>query len=74
MTITLVNSVITVSKGTLLTWDSTETQNINGTYLPQYDTKAVTANGTTFTKVSGATLTYNAYISSLQAAITASGR
>ena len=71
--ITVVNSVMTVSKGTLLTNDSTETVNINKTAIPQYDTKAVAAKGTTFTKVSGATLTFAAYKTSLQAAMTAAG-
>jgi len=71
--ITVVNSVITVSKGTLLTNDGSETAKINSTAIPQYDTKAVAANGTSFTKVSGATLTYTAYKSSLQSALTAAG-
>jgi uncharacterized protein with FMN-binding domain len=47
--------------------------NINKTALPQYGTKAVAAQSTAFTKVSGATLTYAAYKTSLQAALTAAG-
>jgi fibronectin type 3 domain-containing protein len=71
--ITVVNNVITVSKGTLLTNDGSETVKINSTAIPQYDTKAVAANGTSFSRVSGATLTYNAYKSSLQSALTTAG-
>jgi large repetitive protein len=71
--ITVTNSKITLSKGTLLTNDGSETAKINSTAIPQYDTKAVAANGTAFTKVSGATLTYTAYKTSLQSAITAAG-
>jgi fibronectin type 3 domain-containing protein len=71
--ITVTNSVITLSKGTLVTNDGSETTKINSTAIPQYDTKAVAANGTTFTKVSGATLTFTAYKTSLQSAITAAG-
>jgi len=67
------NSVITSSTGTLLTNDGTETVNINSTALPQYGTKAVAAQSTAFTKVSGATLTFAAYKTSLQAALTAAG-
>ena len=72
--IVLTNSVITSSKGTLVSNDGTETVNINSTALPQYDTKAVAANSASITKVSGATLTFAAYTSSLSSAITASGR
>jgi len=72
--IVLTNSVITSSKGTLLTNDGTETVSINSTALPQYDTKAINANSATISAVSGATLTYAAYTSSLQSALTASGR
>ncbi len=67
------NSVITKATGSLLTNDGTETVDINRTALPQYDTKAVAAQSITFTKVSGATLTYAAYKTSLQAALTAAG-
>ena len=72
--IVLTNSVITSSTGTLLTNDGSETRSINTSAMPKYDAKAVAANSATITKVSGATLTYNAYKSSLSAALTASGR
>ncbi|MFN8167405.1 MAG: hypothetical protein U0S36_01330 [Candidatus Nanopelagicales bacterium] len=72
--IVLTNSVITKATGTLLTNDGSETVSINTSALPKYDTKAVTANSASITKVSGATLTYNAYKASLSAALTASGR
>jgi len=71
--IVLTNSVITSSKGTLLTNDGTETANINKTALPQYDTKAVAANSANITKVSGASLTWTAYKTSLQSALTLAG-
>ena len=71
--ITVTNSVITLSKGTLVSNDGSETVKINTTAIPQYDTKAVAANGTNFTKVSGATLTFTAYKTSLQSAMTAAG-
>ena len=73
MVITVTNSVITLSKGTLVSNDGSETVKINTTAIPQYDTKAVAANGTNFTKVSGATLTFTAYKTSLQSAMTAAG-
>jgi len=72
--IVLTNSVITSSKGTLVTNDGSETVKINTNAIPQYDTKAVAANSASITKVSGATLTLAAYTSSLSSAITASGR
>ena len=72
--IVLTNSVITNSTGTLLTNDGSETVSINKTAMPKYDAKAIAANSATITKVSGATLTYNAYKASLSAALTASGR
>ena len=67
------NSVITSSKGTLLTNDGSETVKINSTALPQYDTKAVAAQSASITKVSGASLTWTAYKSSLQSALTQAG-
>ena len=71
--IVVTNSVITKSTGTLLTNDGTETVNINKTALPQYDTKAVAANSANITKVSGASLTWTAYKTSLQDALTQAG-
>ena len=46
---------------------------INTTALPQYDTKTVAAQSATITKVSGATLTWSAYRTSLQSALTQAG-
>jgi len=71
--IVVTNSVITSSKGTLLTNDGSETVKINSTALPQYDTKAVAAQSATITKVSGASLTWTAYKTSLTSAITQAG-
>lgn len=71
--ITLTNSKITAATATLLTWDGSETQSINSTAIPQYNTKAVTANSANITKVSGATLTWAAYKTSLQSALTQAG-
>jgi len=71
--VVITNSVITSSTGTLLTNDGTETVSINKTAIPQYDTKAVAANSANITSVSHATLTYAAYKSSLQSALTAAG-
>ncbi len=71
--IVLSNSKITSATGTLLTWDGSETQSINATAIPQYNTKAVTANSANITKVSGATLTWSAYKTSLQSALTQAG-
>ena len=71
--IVLTNNVITSSTGTLLTNDGTETVSINQTAIPQYNTKAVAANSATITKVSGATLTWAAYKTSLQSALTLAG-
>ena len=73
MVIVITNSVITSSTGTLLTNDGTETVSINKTAIPQYDTKAVAANSANITSVSHATLTYAAYKSSLQSALTTAG-
>lgn len=67
------NSVITSAKGTLLTNDGSETVKINSTALPQYDTKTVAAQSATITKVSGASLTWTAYKTSLQSALTQAG-
>ncbi len=67
------NSVISTSTGTLTSPDGNTTMSINNNALPQYNSKAVVAQGTNFTKVSGATYTYNAYRTSLQAALTAAG-
>ncbi|MFN8158810.1 MAG: hypothetical protein U0R68_15440 [Candidatus Nanopelagicales bacterium] len=71
--IVVTNSVITSSKGTLLTNDGSETVKINSTALPQYDTKAVAAQSANITKVSGASLTWTAYKTSLQSALTKAG-
>ncbi len=71
--IVITNSVITSATGTLLTNDGTETVSINKTALPQYNTKAVAANSSAITKVSGATLTWPAYKTSLQSALTLAG-
>ena len=71
--IVITNSKITSATGTLVTNDGSETVKINSTALPQYNTKAVAANSATITKVSGATLTWAAYKSSLQSALTAAG-
>ncbi|MBI1377838.1 MAG: hypothetical protein GC157_10205 [Frankiales bacterium] len=72
--IVVTNSVITSSKGTLVTSDGqSETVKINNTALPQYDTKTVAANSASITKVSGATLSWSAYKTSLQSAITQAG-
>ncbi|HEY5136617.1 MAG TPA: hypothetical protein VIJ41_12550 [Candidatus Nanopelagicales bacterium] len=72
--VVLTNSVITSSKGTLVSNDGSETVKINSTAIPQYDTKALAANSASISKVSGATLTLAAYTGSLQSALTASGR
>jgi fibronectin type 3 domain-containing protein len=71
--IVITNSKITSATGTLLTNDGSETVKINNTAMPQYNTKAVAANSATITKVSGATLTWAAYKTSLQSALTAAG-
>jgi fibronectin type 3 domain-containing protein len=71
--IVVTNSVITSSKGTLLTNDGAETVKINTNALPQYDTKAVAAQSAAITKVSSATLTLAAYKTSLQSALTQAG-
>ena len=71
--IVVTNSVITSAKGTLLTNDGSETVKINSTALPQYDTKTVAAQSATITKVSGATLTWTAYKTSRQSALTQAG-
>jgi fibronectin type 3 domain-containing protein len=71
--IVVTNNIITTSTGTLLTNDGSETVKINTNALPTYNSKAVTANGTGFTKVSGASLTFAAYKTSMQAAMTAAG-
>ena len=71
--IVLSNSVITSATGTLLTNDGSETVSINSTAIPKYNTKAVTANSANITKVSGATLTWTAYKTSLQSALTQAG-
>ncbi len=71
--IVVVNSVITSSTGTLLTNDGKQTVSINTTAIPQYNTKAVAANSANITSVSGATLTFAAYKSSLQSALTQAG-
>lgn len=71
--IVVTNNVITSATGTLLTNDGTETVNINNTAIPQYNSKTVTANSVNITKVSGATLTWAAYKTSLQSALTQAG-
>ena len=71
--IVITNSKITSATGTLVTNDGSETVKINSTALPQYNTKAVAANSANITKVSGATLTWAAYKTSLQSALTAAG-
>ena len=71
--IVITNSKITSATGTLLTNDGSETVKINSTALPQYNTKAVAASSANITKVSGATLTWAAYKTSLQSALTAAG-
>jgi fibronectin type 3 domain-containing protein len=71
--IVIVDSKITTATGTLLTNDGTETASINRTAIPQYNTKAVVANSAVITKVSGATLTWTAYKTSLQSALTQAG-
>ncbi len=71
--VVLVNGRITSATGTLLTNDGSETRSINANAIPQYDAKAVTANSATITKVSGASLTWTAYKSSLQSALTQAG-
>ena len=72
--IVVTNSVITGATGTLVTSDGqSETVKINKTALPQYDTKTIAASSANITKVSGATLSWTAYKTSLQSAITAAG-
>jgi fibronectin type 3 domain-containing protein len=64
---------ITSATGTLLTYDSSETRTINSTAIPQYNSKAVAANSASISKVTGATLTWAAYKTSLQSALTQAG-
>ncbi len=73
VTLTVVNGVITVSTGTLLTNDGSETRQINATSLPKYNSEVVVAQSVSIAKVSGATLTFNAYKTSLQSALTKAG-
>ena len=50
------------------------TTTTGGVYInPRYNTKAVAANSATITKVAGATLTWAAYKTSLQSALTLAG-
>ncbi len=71
--IVVTNSRITTATGTLLTNDGSETRSINASAIPKYDTEAVAANSATIAKVSGASLTWAAYKSSLQSALTQAG-
>jgi fibronectin type 3 domain-containing protein len=71
--IVVTNSKITSATGTLLTNDGSETVAINNNAIPQYNSKAVAASSATITKVSGASLTWAAYSTSLQAALTQAG-
>ncbi len=71
--IVVTNSRITTATGTLLTNDGSETRSINATAIPKYDTETVAANSATIAKVSGASLTWAAYKSSLQSALTQAG-
>jgi fibronectin type 3 domain-containing protein len=71
---------ITAASGNLLTFDGSETKGINtgntvitGGALAAYATKTVAAQSTAITKVSGATLTFNAWKTSLQSALTQAG-
>jgi fibronectin type 3 domain-containing protein len=73
VTLTVVNGVITVAKGTLLTNDGSETRQINSTALPKYDSEVLVAQSASIAKVSGATLTFAAYTTSLQSALTKAG-
>ncbi|MGD9955680.1 MAG: hypothetical protein AB7V23_06405 [Candidatus Nanopelagicales bacterium] len=73
VTLTVVNGVITVATGTLLTNDGSETRQINATALPKYNAEVITAQSASIAKVSGATLTYSAYKTSLQSALTKAG-
>ena len=71
--IVITNNVITSATGTLLTNDGSTTRSINNSALPQYNSKTVTANSAAITKVSGATLTWTAYKTSLQSALSQAG-
>jgi fibronectin type 3 domain-containing protein len=73
VTLTVVNGVITVAKGTLVSNDGSETQQINATALPKYNSEVVVAQSVNIAKVSGATLTFAAYKTSLQSALTKAG-
>jgi fibronectin type 3 domain-containing protein len=73
VTIVITNNVITSASGTLLTNDGSTTRSINNNAIPQYNSKTVAANSANITKVSGATLTFNAYKTSLQSALTQAG-
>ena len=73
VTVTLVNSKITVSKGVLTQSDGADTNTFNRTALPSFDTQAVTANSANITNKSGASFSLLAYKSSLQSALTTAG-
>lgn len=71
--IVITNSRITSATGTLLTNDGSETRSINAGALPRYDTEAIAASSAAIAKVSGASLTWPAYKTSLQSALTQAG-
>ncbi|HEV7203265.1 MAG TPA: hypothetical protein VGN18_01575 [Jatrophihabitans sp.] len=71
--IVVTSNAITSATGTLLTYDSSDTVSINRNALPQYNTKTVAANSAAISKVTGATLTWAAYKTSLQSALTQAG-
>jgi fibronectin type 3 domain-containing protein len=73
VTLTVVNGVITVAKGTLVSNDGSETQQINATAMPKYNSEVIVAQSVNIAKVSGATLTFAAYKTSLQSALTKAG-